>query len=370
MAKRGENIYHRKDGRWEGRYIVGRKADGKARFRSIYGPSYSAVKRRLVELKAGRGQAGAAVLLYGDGSLSDWMDYWLEVLEKPYIKPTTYQLYRRTIETHLRPLLGECALRRLDSAQVQRAVDRMKERLAASTLHGVFRQLKSILGQAEKLRLLDRSPCAQVRLPRARQPRPRVLTTGEQARLERAALETGGLEYLVCLYAGVRLGELCALRYQDVGAARGVLCVAHSVKRVPAPMGARASRLIVGEPKTESSAREIPLPAFLVRLLKERMRRTRAGAGDFIFAGRQGGAGEPRTVQARFARLTARLGIRGAHMHTLRHTFAMRCLERGMGYKALSEILEHSSSQMTIRHYDNCIWESKARAMRAARLIA
>ena len=120
MARRGENIYHRKDGRWEGRYIVGRRLDGKPKFRSIYGKSYGEVKRALVALKskALAAQDQPAMLVYGDGSLSDWMSYWLDVTEKPYIRETTYLLYRRSIEKHLVPWLGGYPLRELSPAHI------------------------------------------------------------------------------------------------------------------------------------------------------------------------------------------------------------------------------------------------------------
>ena len=109
MARRGENIYFRKDGRWEGRYITGRKMDGKPKFRSVYGTNYSEVKKKLVILKSQQLDAGKhAVLIYGNGSLSEWMDYWLDVIEKPYVRETTYLLYKRNIETHLKPQLGFC----------------------------------------------------------------------------------------------------------------------------------------------------------------------------------------------------------------------------------------------------------------------
>ena len=100
------------------------------------------------------------------------------------------------------------------------------------------------------------------------------------------------------------------------------------------------------------------------------MHKTGVSDSDFIFHNSKGASADPRTVQKRFARLAKRAGVHGAHLHTLRHTFAMRCLERGMGYKALSEILGHSSSQMTIRHYDNCTMEKKQKVMYSASMIA
>lgn len=373
MARRGENIYHRRDGRWEGRCIVGRKMDGRPKFHSIYGQSYSEVKKNLVLLKSEHmaQPREQAVLIYGNGSLSDWMDYWLDVIEKPYIRPTTYTLYQRNIHNHLRPHLGRYALQELSREHIQAMVDSLRQTLASSTLHGVCRLLKTILNSALKSRLIAEPPYKELKMPKCRQKQPRVLTRDEQMRLEQAALSSGGLEYLLCLHTGLRLGELCALRYQDIDFVSNVLIVSHSVKRVATGAAAgRASKLIVDVPKTESSAREIPLPFFLLKMLADRMENAGATGDAFIFPNTRGGAADPRTVQKRFERLTKKLGIRGAHMHTLRHTFAMRCLERGMGYKGLSELLGHSSSETTIRHYDNCTMEKKQKVMESAKLIA
>ena len=372
MARRGENIYHRKDGRWEGRCIIGRKMDGKPRFRSIYGVSYSEVKKNLVLLKNEYMEHKEQhILVYGNGSLSDWMDYWLDIVEKPYVRATTYTLYKRNINNHLRPWLGQYRLRKLSSEHIQAMIQALQHTLASSTLHGICRLLKAILNSAWKQGLIAASPYQDIRLPKFRQKQPRVLTTAEQARLEQAAVEADGLEFLLCLYTGLRLGELCALRYQDIDFASNLLFVSHSVKRVAIGQpGGNMTELIVGDPKTESSKREIPLPFFLLKKLADRMREAGAAGSDFIFQSAKGGAAEPRTIQKRFERIAEKTGIRSAHMHTLRHTFAMRSLERGMGYKALSEILGHGSAEMTIKHYDNCTMEKKLEIMQAARLIA
>ena len=373
MARRGENIYHRKDGRWEGRCIVGRKTDGRPRFHSIYGKSYSEVKKNLVLLKSKHVEQRKeqTILIYENGSLSDWMDYWLDVIEKPYIRATTYDLYRRNIDKHLRPHLGQYALRELSQTHVQTLVNRLNQTLASGTLHGICRLLKAILNSAVTNRLMAQSPYRDVRMPKCRKKQPRVLTVSEQMRLEQAVMESDRLEYLLCLYTGLRLGELCALRYEDIDFSSNMLNVTHSVKRITDHgKSESATRLVVGRTKTESSEREIPLPFFLLKMLADRMKQKGAAKTDYIFPSTKGTAAEPRTIQKQFERLTKRIGIRGAHMHTLRHTFAMRCLEHGMGYKALSEILGHSSSETTIRHYDNCTLEKKQKVMRNAQLIA
>ena len=369
MARRGENIYHRKDGRWEGRYIIGRKMDGKPKFHSIYGHNYSEVKRKLVILKGNYLQSNESmpILIYKNGTLSEWMDYWLEVLERPHIKMTTYQLYVRNINKHLRPMLGCCLLKEMKSEDIQAAVDQLKDSLAPNTLHGLCRQLRSIINSAVKNGLMIKSPYEGIRLPKFIQRKPRVLTTKEQVKLEESAIKEGNLEYLLDLYTGLRLGELCALRYRDIDFETNTLLVSHSVKRISKD---GKSYLIVGDTKTECSMRIIPLPLFLIQMLKQRKEDIQAKDDDFIFSNSKGEAGEPRTLQTRLERLMKTLGIHGVHFHTLRHTFAMRCLEKGMGYKALSELLGHSSSQITINHYDNCTMESKIKIMEAAHLMA
>ena len=373
MARKGENIYHRKDGRWEGRYIIGRTMKGKPKFKSVYAGTYSEVKKKLVIFKSEYMKAGekAAVRIYESGSLSDWMDYWLDIVEKPYIKETTYQLYRRNIENHLRPWLGELPLREIVNNDLQNMVNGLREKLAPSTLHGLCRQIKSILSNAVKEHLILKSPYEEIRLPKFHQKQPRVLAESEQSRLEHLTMETGNLNYLVCLYTGLRVGELCALRYEDINFEENTLSVRRSVKRVAAGfLDGTATKLVVGDPKTESSVREIPLPFFLAKMLFDQMERTGAMEGDYIFQNSKGSAADPRTVQKQFERLLKKAGIRGVHMHTLRHTFAMRCLERGMGYKALSEILGHSSSATTIKCYDNCTMESKQKLMHSARMVS
>ena len=373
MARRGENIYFRKDGRWEGRYITGRKMDGKPKFRSVYGTNYSEVKKKLVILKSQQLDAGKhAVLIYGNGSLSEWMDYWLDVIEKPYVRETTYLLYKRNIETHLKPQLGFLLLQELSMEQIQRAVDCLRSSLAPSTLHGVCRLLKSILLSAVKNRLLVESPYREIRLPKFRQRGPRVLNCVEQVRLERIAVEEGALECLTDLYTGLRLGELCAIQYNKIDFENSMLRVDCSVKRVSALAGSiTETRLVVGETKSESSTRDIPIPFFLSKLLQKRMKETGARGSDYVFQNSRGGPANPRSMQKRLKRLFQKAGVQGAHMHTLRHTFAMRFLEQNPGaYKALSEILGHSSSAITIKYYDNCTMERKRQSMHQAKMIA
>ena len=373
MARRGENIYKRKDGRWEGRYMTGRKENGKPRFRSIYGKTYSEVKKELVIIKSAllTGNPKEAISVYGNGCFGDWTDYWLEAVEKPHIRETTYLLYERDIRKHLKPLLGNIQIRELTREQIQNMADTLQKKLAPSTLHGICRLLKSILESARKNHLIVQNPYVDIRLPKFRYRKPKVLTCAEQIRLERVAAQEDALDCLTGLYTGVRLGELCALQYNRIDFQTSVLWINSSVKRVGAFTGGEtATALQVGEPKTMSSIREIPIPFFLSKLLRERMEKTKASEKDYIFQNIKGGPADPRTVQRRMGSLFKKAEIYGAHPHTLRHTFSMRFLEQNPGaYKALSEILGHSSSSVTIKCYDNCTMEKKKQSMQKLRRI-
>ena len=358
MPRKGENIYLRKDGRWEGRYIKGRRPDGKIKFGSIYGKQYSDVKKRLVLIKSELYRDRTTLVIYGNGSLHDWAEYWLEALIRPYVKPNTWAGYRRNLNKHIYPSLGEFNIQSITSDQIQNTVDGLKSRLAASTLHGVCRLLKSILSAAFRKEIISRNPYQDIKLPRVKTRPPRVLTQSEQVKLEKEVLKTGDLEHLLCLYTGLRVGELCALRWEDIDFENHSLRVTRSAHRIPMERGIRKTRLVLGTPKSGSSIREIPLPLFLISMLQEKLSKEGLGNG-FLFKGAKEGFQDFRTLQQKIHRICKQLGIYGVHMHTLRHTFATRCLEKGVQYEVLCELLGHSSPQITLRHYAHCTLQTK-----------
>lgn len=363
MAKKGENIYLRKDGRWEGRYIKGRNPDGKPLFGYVYGRQYSEVKRKLVTLKAELYKSESLPVIFGKGKFNDWMYYWLEFLRKPYIKPETYMGYRRIVDNHISPVLGHFNINEITQENIQDMVNELRQKLAASTLHGVCRLLKSIFNAAIEKGLLKYNPYRNIKLPKTPKSAARVLTSAEQKRFEKAAYDAGEFEYLVCLYTGIRVGELCALRWQDVDFENHMLHIRHSIHRVPDGNGSNSTKLVVGTPKSNTSIRDIPLPYFIENMLKDHKKEHDVTACDYIFKGTKCMFMDPRTMQQRIAKRCKELGIYGVHMHTLRHTFATRCLERGIRYEVLCEFLGHSSPQITLKHYAHCTPETKRQSM-------
>lgn len=188
------------------------------------------------------------------------------------------------------------------------------------------------------------------------------MTQTEQNRLEQAAMEMGKLEYLICLYTGLRVGELCALRWEDIDFENHILHVKYSVQRLPDSQGRHKTYLTLSTPKSESSIRDIPLPHFLVSILLE-TREKQGVTNGFMFSSHQGQYCDPRTMQHGIGVLCSGLGIQGVHMHTLRHTFATRCLEKEIRYEILCELLGHSSPRITLQHYAHCTPKAKRESM-------
>lgn len=360
MPRKGENIYHRKDGRWEGRYIKGRKPDGTARFGFIYGKQYSEVKKKLIIVKSELYQKSECIsATYNCTKLDDWADYWLEVIIRPRVRAETYAGYRRNLNNHIHPYIGEMNIADIQPEHLQHMADTLAQKLAPSTLHGICRLMKSMFASASEKGLIRCTPYRDIRLPKARYRVPRVLTQTEQKKLEKEIFSKNEPEYLLCLYMGLRVGELCALRWEDVDFENGILHIRHAIHRIPCGTETNGTKLVLGEPKSESSVRDIPIPIFLSVLLIERKSLEKGTSKDFLFKGTKNEYRDPRTMQQKISRLCRKLNLTGVHMHTLRHTFATRCLENGIQYEVLSEFLGHSSPQITLRHYAHCTPETK-----------
>lgn len=359
MARKGENIYLRKDGRWEGRYIKGRRADGKAVFGSIYGKQYCEVKRQLIIIKSKQYRETAQSPQQDARTFYDWGEHWLEKIIRPHIKTGTYSGYRRNLEKHIYPFLMDIMITEITSEDIQAMVNTLRPTMAPTTLHGVCRLLKSILNSAYEKGIITQNPFQNIWLPKINRKTPRVLTYQEQEKLEQQVIKTGELEYLLCLYTGLRVGELCALRWRDIDLENAVLHVRHSVQRIPVSVEKKKTLLIMGSPKSESSLRDIPIPSFISKVFEQKKNEEGVFENDFVFRGRKNGYRDPRTMQQRITSICSGMEIEGVHMHTLRHTFATRCLEKDIGYEVLCEFLGHSSPKVTLSHYAHCTLETK-----------
>lgn len=352
MARRGENIYKRRDGRWEARYIRTRTLDGKAVYGYIYRHSYLEAKQAQAEAKANSmADKMEPHSLSHPKNLEAYLSAWLPLIQGS-VKKSTFANYSGLMHRHIIPDLGKVPLEQLSSELVQEYINRkLKNGRLDGTAGLSVKTAKDIIG------LLKRSlkPVGielQIKLPRYSLPKPRVLSPTEQSALINTAQCTGDLEgfgILLSLFTGIRIGELCSLKWRDISLKEGVLRVNKTLQRLENYEGGKSKTVIdIGTPKSESSVRNIPLPQFLLQKVMEL--KENAGEDDYILSGSHHYV-EPRQCQHHFKKLVREAGIQDINFHVLRHTFATRCVELGIDIKTISEVLGHSSVSMTLNRY-------------------
>lgn len=374
MPRRGENIYKRKDGRWEARYLKVGPPGKKPHYTSVYARTYSEVKRKQTQLRNSIQQEPEQEV--ADVLFSDILDLWLS-LRKKQVKDSTYARYHTLVHNHIRPALGRMPLRELTTWQIDRYLSMLltegrmdgKGGLSPKSTADILCILKSVLEFARQSG--HRVNCSLKSLSVRRQtPDIRVLTEDEQARLSHYLLEQPDrmkLGILLSLYTGIRVGELSALRWENLRTDTGVLQIRSTMQRiqcVDAQNGAK-TRVIVSEPKSQNSRRDIPLPDFLVCLARS----LSGQPGTYVLTGQTDRFVEPRTVQNRFKGYLKDCGIADANYHCLRHTFATRCIELGFDIKTLSEILGHANVNITLNRYVHSSMELKKRYMEKLTVI-
>ena len=350
MAKCGENIYKRKDGRWEGRFIRGRKENGHAIYGYVYSRSYAECKGKL---KA----AAIAPPRMMCGCRLTAKELFSSLLRKKCaeVKPSTAQRYRFLIEKHILPELGPLRVEQLTAKKLQAFLQRKRVNgglkgggLSAKTVRDIGTLIKSALKYAQAEFSV---PCDAdaLRLPSPAQPDIRVFTEdelrriGEQVTRQPHLMEIG---ILLALNTGLRIGELCALQRQDVDFAAGTVSVRHTAQRIN--YGGR-TELVVQTPKSAASNRVIPIPVEMLALLRQYV--YAFAPGRYLFSGNPAQPLEPRTCQRHFKALLKCCESPYRNFHSTRHTYATRCVEEGADIKTVSELLGHSNPQITLRRY-------------------
>lgn len=365
MSKKGENIYKRKDGRWEGRYIRCYDTDGKAKYGYIYGRTYSDVKDELVQKKAD------AIRQPNSGSLravvySDILDGWLRA-SKLKTKESTHARYSQLVRTHIKPHLGRYQLSRISTSKIEGFLEYLLSEgrldgaggLSPKTVTDILTIIKNTMEYARYQNLAVICNLEKLSV-KGKEKEMRVLTPEEQDAL--AAVLVHNMDrykfgVLLSLYTGIRIGELCALQWGDFETNLSTLTVRKTMQRVKNidDVSSSKTKIIITEPKSQNSVREIPLPPFLVEIAKS----FQANPEAFVLSGTIGQYVEPRTMQNRFQTYVKQSGIAAANYHALRHSFATRCIELSFDIKTLSTILGHSSVNITLNRYVHSSMELK-----------
>lgn len=362
MSRRGDNIHKRKDGRWEARYKKGVDRFGKTVYGSVYAKTYREAKQKQQEMLSSLG-SGAAIPA-GSERFGDAAGLWLGHIGIHIKKATEYK-YKSMLDTHILPELGSVPLREITATRINLYLAKKmthgrldgKGGLSASYVQTMALIMKAILTFAAENKMCGHLQ-TKIYKPQMSARKLSVLTPEEQKIIDEACLKDTDetkIGVLLSLYAGLRIGEVCALEWDDLDLKERLLHVTKTVSRVQASETDKKTDLIIDHPKTPSSFRVIPLASWMVTVLQELKEKSRSG---FVVSS---GAGfvSPRTFDYRYRRILAEAGVRSVNFHTLRHTFATRCIESGIDVKSLSEILGHADASITLNTYVHSSMERK-----------
>lgn len=364
MSRKGENIYKRKDGRWEARYPKN-YIDGHIVYGYVYGKTYNEAKSKRIQLMSDKSTA-AVTKSNSDKVLRDLANEWLNVKRRS-VKEATYVRYRHLYEKHIDERFGKIKLKKLDSVEIEAHI-RAKQKshttngLAPKTVQDILSVYRLLItyGVENKLLAPESMSKTQYHSPvKGSDSKITVLCSKERITLERYILERKDIRsfgIFLALYTGIRIGELCALRWNDIDLDNGILHINHTLQRLHdySENSANKTHLVISSPKTESSIRMIPLSSFLV----ERLTAFVSHPDNYILTD----AKEPEETRSYlyfYKRQMSKCGLPEYTFHTIRHTFATRCVEEGVDIKSLSEILGHSNVKITMNRYVHPSMETK-----------
>ena len=402
MGKRGQNegtIRKRKDGRWEARAIIGRTIDGKPKFKYIYKKTRAEVSAELSKVLAEL--AEDSFINETNITFVGWLKTWLETYAKPSIKLSTYTSYETYIRGHITPYFRNLKLKDLNPKILQDflntkltggRLDNKEGGLSDKTLKNLYNMIHASLKQAYLNKMIKKNICEFVKVPKVFRKEMRVLSREEQKNLITASRNHRlGIVVILDLFTGMRLGEILALRWNDIDFDKKIIYVKNTIKRVTTHnANGNKTEIILDTPKTENSFRIIPLIDEMIKELKAHKKiqnKEKQASGlaysdkNFLFCNEIVEPYDQKTFKNYYNKILAECGLletrpktirdkikkglktkpkpKGSTpnvtFHTLRHTFATRAIEQGMDILVLSKILGHSDPSTTLNKYGHAL---------------
>lgn len=347
-------IHHRSDGRWVATEDLG-WVNGKRKRKSVYGKTRREVAEKLARIQKDKREG----FPLGDDrqDMAQFLTNWLTGA-KPTIGPATWMRYEQYVRCHALPAIGSVRLTALSAQHLQELyADRLAAGLSPTTVKHLHRVISRALSQAVRQGLVARNVASLVDPPKT--PRHKMQTlSSEQARVLLAAARGDRLEavYVLALSTGMRQGEILGLRWSDVDLDQQRLQIRGTLQH-------RDGQLVVGEPKTASSRRQVVLSTTAIDALRRHRsaqaeERLRLGEGwvdsDFVFTNQLGGPIDAGNLRSReFQPLLERAGLPKIRFHDLRHTAATLLLGEGVHPKIVSEMLGHAQVSITLDTYSH-----------------
>lgn len=293
--------------------------------------------------------------------LKAMLELWLDSYMKYTIKIRTYNRYKSICEQHLIKELGKYELEELKPNILQELLlKKISAKYSINTIRGIISVLKQALRLAITLEYIDKEYCSSLKIPSCEEKKISIFNKEEQKAIELFCLNHNKRNYLgviICLYTGIRLGELLALTWDDIDFNTNMLLI--NKTSYSAKVDGK-TKIIVDKPKTKKSNRLIPLPKQLVKLLKIMKKDSKS---KYIITTRDFGMVGNRSYQRTFKSILKKSNVMYRNFHTLRHTFATNAIEIGMDVKTLAEILGHANAMVTLNRYSHSLLNYKIEMM-------
>ena len=351
----GKGLSQRKDGKYSARFVA---SNGK-RVEKYFAGLQDA-KRWLDDMQEKDQHGGISD--FEDATFIQWFDYWLENIKGKTIRRNTYRNYRDRFDINVAPVIGKMKLKDIKPMHCQNVLNLMEEDYAGSTIHMTLLTMYTSLNGAVENGLIHSNPVKRsVKSPKPIEKKNRVLTKDEQERFLEAAYGTPyQYQFEFMLQTGLRTGEMIGLKWEDIDFEKRTI-------RIQRTMEFRYSygEWIVGPPKSKSGFRTIPMTDRAYEILQfkyaeKNLRKVKDEMfDDVVFLNRNGQPLKNSSYDTYIYRIADKAGIDRLSMHTLRHTFATRCIEGGMKPKTLQLILGHSNLGITMNLYVHVTEEEK-----------
>jgi integrase len=284
--------------------------------------------------------------------------------KKLYVKKSTFSAYVLLLENHLLPVFGKTD-EEITEVEVQKFVhQKLTQGLSQKSIKDILIVLKMVLKFGAKHKLLVYNPF-EIQYPTVRENQNiEVLSRTHQKKVMNYIQEHftfRSLGIYICLSSGIRIGEICALTWDDIDTENGTIHIRKTIQRIyMIEDGNRRTELLLDTPKTKNSIREIPMSRELLRMLKPFKKIVNP---TFFVLTNDAKPTEPRTYRSYYKTLMRDLEIPELKFHGLRHSFATRCIESNCDYKTVSVLLGHSKISTTVNLYVHPNMEQKKKAI-------
>lgn len=363
MPKHGNNIRRRTDGRWEGRYKE-IQSDNSCKYKSVYGKTCREVTEKLEVIAVRKNKpvyenrAADPVnkdILKDFGMLSV---EWLENIKK-IRKHSTYIKYRGIYERHIKEAIGNTSVYDISNNLINEKIFTKDNEVTYSQnlVHTIIAVINQVLKYAAENYDCPINQLNNKLINKGK--KIEIINHTEQAALIRylcRETDPSKAGILLCISTGLRLGEICSLKWEDIDFEQMIIHVCRTVQRISIDGDKKRTALMVTEPKSIFSVREIPISTGMAQLLNK-VKHDR----EYIVGGKY--PLDPRTYQNRFKKYLKEITVKNYNFHALRHTFATNCIDNDMDVKSLSEILGHANVQITLNRYVHPTMEAKRRQL-------